>query len=88
MTIFLDKVENGIEIFMDDFSVFGSSFDLSLENLERVFVMCEESNLVLTWEKCHFMVTRIILGHKIPARALKLIRQIYPLLKICHHQFL
>ncbi|XP_060961611.1 uncharacterized protein LOC133031876 [Cannabis sativa] len=66
MAIFSDLIESCIEIFMDDFSVFGSSFDHYLENLEKVLIRCEKSNLVLNWEKCHFMVTEgIVLGHKI-----------------------
>ena len=36
MAIFYDMVEKCIEVFMDDFSVFGSSFDCCLSNLERV----------------------------------------------------
>ena len=51
---------------MDDFSVFGNSFDHCLRNLERVLARCEETNLMLNWEKCHFMVREgIVLGHKI-----------------------
>ena len=51
---------------MDEFSVFGSSFDHCLKNLERMLARCEETNLVLNWEKCHFMVKEgIVLGHKI-----------------------
>ncbi|KAI3771178.1 hypothetical protein L6452_02337 [Arctium lappa] len=66
MAIFSDMVERSIEIFMDDFSVFGTSFDLCLSNLEAVLRRCEESSLVLNWEKCHFMVTDgVVLGHKI-----------------------
>ncbi|XP_073020019.1 LOW QUALITY PROTEIN: uncharacterized protein [Primulina eburnea] len=66
MAIFHDKIEDFIEIFMDDFSVFGSSFDTCLINLSKVLERCEESNLVLNWEKCHFMVREgIVLGHKI-----------------------
>ncbi|XP_062103301.1 uncharacterized protein LOC133814346 [Humulus lupulus] len=66
MAIFSDMVEKGIEIFMDDFSVYGSSFDKCLTNLELVLRRCEESHLVLNWEKCHFMVNEgILLGHKI-----------------------
>ena len=56
MAIFSDMVEKTIEVFMDDFSVLGKSFDTYLENLRSVLVRCEESNLVLNWEKCHFMV--------------------------------
>jgi hypothetical protein len=53
-----------LEIFMDDFSVFGDSFDDCLNNLENVLNMCEKKNLVPNWEKYHFMVTNgIVLGH-------------------------
>ena len=49
---------------MDDFSVYGSSFDACLDNLSNVLQHCEETNLVLNWEKCHFMVTKgVVLGH-------------------------
>ncbi|GKD05685.1 reverse transcriptase domain-containing protein, partial [Tanacetum coccineum] len=37
-----------------------------LSNLDRMLAKCEETNLVLNWEKCHFMVKEgIILGNKI-----------------------
>ena len=42
-----DMVENTIEVFMDDFSIFGSSFDDCLENLRAMLVRYEETNLVL-----------------------------------------
>ena len=55
-----------MKVFMDDFSVLGNSFDNCLENLRSVLVRCEETNLVLNWEKCHFMVQEgIVLGHRI-----------------------
>ncbi|GJR34490.1 hypothetical protein Tco_1210174 [Tanacetum coccineum] len=64
--IFHDMVEDFMEVFMDDFSVFGNSFDYCLANLDRMLARCEETNLVLNWEKCHFMVKEgIVLGHKI-----------------------
>jgi len=63
LSIFSDMVERFFEIFMDDFSIFGDSFDDCLTNLEKVLNRCEE-NLVLNWKKCHFMVTNdIVLGH-------------------------
>jgi len=72
MAIFDDMVEKCIEVFMDDFSVFGASFGNCLENLEKVLQCCEESNLVLNWEKCHFMVQKgIVLGHKISKRGIE-----------------
>jgi len=54
--IFSDLIENIMEVFMDDFSVYRGTFDLCLENLTKVLHRCEEVNLVLNWEKCHFMV--------------------------------
>ena len=64
MGIFSDMIEIILEIFMDDFSVFGDSFESCLENLRKVFERCQEKNLVLNWEKCNFMVTQgIVLGH-------------------------
>ncbi|GKA82051.1 reverse transcriptase domain-containing protein [Tanacetum coccineum] len=64
--IFHDMVEDFMEVFMDDFSVFDNSFDCCLANLDRMLARCEETILVLNWEKCHFMVKEgIVLGHKI-----------------------
>ena len=75
MAIFFDMVEKIIEVFMDDFSVLGSSFDNCLENLRSVLIRCEETNLVLNWEKCHFMVQEgIVLGHRISARGIEVDR--------------
>ncbi|XP_021725096.1 uncharacterized protein LOC110692406 [Chenopodium quinoa] len=55
-----------MEVFMDDFSVGGTSFDDCLVNLGKCLQRCEKVNLVLNWEKCHFMVEEgIVLGHKI-----------------------
>ena len=66
MAIFGDLVEEVMEVFMDDFSIFGASFEECLNNLGKVLQWCEETNRVLNWEKCHFMVRQgIVLGHKI-----------------------
>ncbi|XP_019267190.1 PREDICTED: uncharacterized protein LOC109244536 [Nicotiana attenuata] len=58
MAIFTDMVERFVEVFMDDFSVFGCSFDNCLMNLDKVLARCEETNLVLNWEKCHLKVDK------------------------------
>ncbi|XP_071916278.1 uncharacterized protein [Coffea arabica] len=72
MAIFSDYIEKIMEIFMDDFSVYGSSFDHCLHNLELILQRCEETNLVLNWEKCHFMVKEgIVLGHKISSKGIE-----------------
>ena len=66
MSIFSDLVEEAMEILMDDFSDYGSSFEHCLKNLETVLQRCEDKNLALNWKKCHFMVIEgIVLGHKI-----------------------
>ncbi|GJS70244.1 reverse transcriptase domain-containing protein [Tanacetum coccineum] len=66
MAIFYDMIEKTMEVFMDDFSVFGDSFDSCLSNLEKMLKKCEDTNLVLNWEKRHFMCREgIVLGQKI-----------------------
>ncbi|GKA45827.1 reverse transcriptase domain-containing protein [Tanacetum coccineum] len=60
------------EVFMDDFSVFGSSFDHCLNNLDKMLQRCKDAHLVLNWKKCHFMVKEgIVLGHKVSEAGLK-----------------
>ena len=56
MAIFSDYIKKIMDVFMDDFSVYGSNFDECLSNLRKILKRCEETNLVLNWEKCHFMV--------------------------------
>jgi len=72
MTIFSNFIENIMEVFMDDFSVYGKNFDQCLENLEKVLQRCKEVDLVLNCEKCHFMVREgIVLDHKISERGIE-----------------
>ena len=67
--IFHGFCEEIVEVFMDDFSVYGNSFDHYLHNLNNVLQRCEDTNLVLNWEKCHLMVNEgIVLRHKISER--------------------
>ncbi|PKA60524.1 hypothetical protein AXF42_Ash017930 [Apostasia shenzhenica] len=47
LAIFCDLVEHCIEVFINDFSVFGNSFDHCLENLTKVLKRCIEKNLIL-----------------------------------------
>ncbi|GKA69725.1 putative nucleotidyltransferase, ribonuclease H [Tanacetum coccineum] len=73
--IFHNMVEDFMKVFMDDFSVFGNSFDCCLANLDRILARCEETNLVLNWKKCHFMVKEgIVLGHKISGAGIEVDR--------------
>nr|GEW55678.1 reverse transcriptase domain-containing protein [Tanacetum cinerariifolium] len=66
MAIFHDMIEKMMEVFMDDFSVFGNSFGTCLSHLDKMLKRCEDTNLCLNWEKSHFMVKEgIVLCHKI-----------------------
>nr|GEX38154.1 reverse transcriptase domain-containing protein [Tanacetum cinerariifolium] len=66
IAIFHDMTEKTMEVFMDDFLVFGDSFSSCLSNLDMMLKRCEDTNLMLNWEKCHFMCKEgIVLGHKI-----------------------
>jgi hypothetical protein len=72
ISIFSDMVERHLEIFMDDFSVFGSSFRECLHHLTLILIRCKEKNPVLNWEKCHFMVKQgIVLGHVISSKGIE-----------------
>ena len=65
-SIFAYMIEKCVEVFLDDFSVLGSSFDFHLANLDIILKRCVDTNLVLNWEICHFMITEgIVLSYKI-----------------------
>jgi hypothetical protein len=72
ISIFSDYVERKNEVFMDDFTVYGDSFDKCLESLSLVLKRCIETNLVLNYEKCYFMVKQgTVLGHVVSSRGLE-----------------
>jgi hypothetical protein len=72
MAVFSEFIEEIIEVFMDDFSVCGKTFMDCLANLDKVLMQCAEVDLVLNWEKCHFMVKQgIVLGHVISERGIE-----------------
>ena len=61
-----------MEVFMDDITVYGGTFEECLVNLEAVLNRCIEKDLVLNWEKCHFMVRQgIVLGHIISEKGIE-----------------
>nr|GEW79440.1 DNA-directed DNA polymerase [Tanacetum cinerariifolium] len=75
MAIFHDMIEKTIEVFMNDFLVFGDSFSSYLSHLDTMLQRCEDTTLVLNWEKCHFMVKEgIVLSHKISKNGLEVNR--------------
>nr|GEX49990.1 reverse transcriptase domain-containing protein [Tanacetum cinerariifolium] len=72
MAIFYDMIEKTMEVFMDDFSVFGNSFQSCLSHLEKILKRCEDKTLCLNWEKSHFMVKEgIVLRHKISKQGIE-----------------
>ncbi|RVW89458.1 Retrovirus-related Pol polyprotein from transposon 17.6 [Vitis vinifera] len=72
LSIFSDMVERIMEVFMDDITVYGSSYEECLLHLEVVLQRCIEKDLVLNWEKCHFMVQQgIVLGHIISKKGIE-----------------
>jgi len=61
-----------MEVFMDDFSMYGATYDHCLNNLSKVLQRCEDVNLVLNWEKCNFMVqVGVVLGHVVSNRGIE-----------------
>ena len=85
MSIFSDFVGKIIEVFMDYFNVFGDSFDDCLKILGLILQRCEETNLVLNWEKCHFMVNHgIVLGHVISAKGIEVDKSKIDLIRYLH----
>ncbi|GJW42888.1 reverse transcriptase domain-containing protein [Tanacetum coccineum] len=72
LAIFHDMIEESVEVFMGDLSVFGDSFDKCLKNLNKMLQRCKDAHLVLNWEKCNFMVKEgIVLGHKVSSAGLE-----------------
>ena len=84
-SIFSDLLDDCVEVFMDDFSVYGTDFSNYLDNLSKVLDRCIEYGLVLNWEKCHFMAQEgIVLGHLVSKRGIEVDRAKIEV--ICHLQ--
>ncbi|XP_075081930.1 uncharacterized protein LOC142166454 [Nicotiana tabacum] len=66
MSIFSNLNGKCLEVFMDDFTLYGDDFEDWLMNLMLVLERYEATHFVFNWEKCHFMVKEgIVLGHKV-----------------------
>ena len=62
--IFSDLTHDCVEVFMDDFSVYGETFKEALDNLVKVMKRWQEANLALSHKKCRMMFTKgVVLGH-------------------------
>ena len=71
-SIFSDMVERTMEFSIDDLTIYGKTFEECLLNLKKVMKRCIEKNLVLNWEKCHFMATSgVVIGHVISKKGIK-----------------
>eukprot|EP00253_Pinus_taeda_P010466 PITA_10466 len=72
LAIFADLVHDCVEVYMDDFSVYGDSFEHALMNLEKVLKRCIEANLSLSNKKYFMMLNEgIVLGHYISSQGIK-----------------
>ena len=70
--VFADLIHDCVEVYMDDFTVYGNTFEEALSNLEKVLIRCQESNLSLSHEKCKILLTEgIVLGHHMYAKGIK-----------------
>jgi len=68
---FSNLIQDCVEIYMDDFTTYGDEFDEALENIEKTFIRCKESNVSLGIEKCSMMlIDGIILGHHTLAKGI------------------
>ena len=70
--IFSDFLGDSLEVFMDDFSIFGNNFKSCLAHLTKILEVCVRKRLVLSWEKSHFMVREgVVLGHIVSGKGLE-----------------
>ena len=70
--IFSDFLGDSLEVFMDDFSIFGNDFESCLAHLTKILEVCVRKRLVLSWEKSHFMVRKgVVLGHIVSGKGLE-----------------
>ena len=71
-TVFSNFLGNSLEVFIDNFSIFGKNFDSFPAHLTKILEVCVRKRLVLSWEKSHFMVGEgVVLGHIISGKGLE-----------------
>ena len=71
LSLFSDMVECFLKIFIDDFWIYGDSFEQFLHNFELVLQQCAEKSLTLNWEKCHFIVKHEIILEQISRKEIE-----------------
>ena len=52
--IFADLIHDCVEVYMDDFTAYGNTFQEALDNLENVLIRCQETNLALVMKNVKF----------------------------------
>ena len=73
LSLFSDIVKYFLVIFMDDFFIYGDSFNQCLHYLEFVLQCCAKKNLTLNEEKCHFIVRYdIVLDYEISRKGIEM----------------
>nr|GEX82537.1 reverse transcriptase domain-containing protein [Tanacetum cinerariifolium] len=79
LAIFHDMIEESVKVFMDDFSVFGDSFEKYLNNLDKMLQCYKDAHLVLNWEKVtSWSKKELCLDTRCLAQDLKLTKQKSP----------
>ncbi|RVW18356.1 Retrovirus-related Pol polyprotein from transposon 17.6 [Vitis vinifera] len=72
LSISSDMAECIMEVFIDDITIYGSTFEECVVNLKTILNRYIEKDLVVNWEKCHFMVQQgIVLGHIISKKCIE-----------------
>ena len=57
---------------MDDFTVYGNTFQESLDNPRKVLIRCQEMNLSLSHEKCKILlIAGVVLGNHVSSKDIK-----------------
>lgn len=66
LNIFAELINEGLEVYMDDFTPYGDDLEQALQTLEKVLERCVTTRLCLSHEKCHMMMIEgLILCHYI-----------------------
>ena len=70
--IFFDFLGDNLEVFLDDFSIYGNDFESCLGHLTKILEVYVKKRVVLSWEKSHFMVQEeVVLGHIVSGKGLQ-----------------
>jgi hypothetical protein len=56
---------------MDEFTVYGNTYQEALDNLEKILIRCQEMNLSLSHEKCKMLLIGVVLGHHVSYKGIK-----------------